>query len=40
MREELLSLEEKLRNNIYEFAKENSNSNLADIITAHLTYST
>lgn len=40
MREELLALEKKLRNDIHEFAKENSNSNLADILMAHLTYST
>lgn len=40
MREELLALEEKLRNDIHEFAKENSNSNLADILMTHLTYST
>lgn len=40
MREQLLALEKKLRDDIFEFANENSNSNLADIITAHLTYST
>ena len=33
MREELLALEEKLRNNIYEFAKENSNKSVEEILT-------
>lgn len=33
MREELLALEEKLRNDIYEFAKENSNKSVVEILT-------
>lgn len=33
MREELLALDEKLRNNVYEFAKENSNKSVEEILT-------
>lgn len=33
MREELLALEEKLRNDIHEFAKENSNKSVEEILT-------
>lgn len=33
MREELLALEEKLRNDIYEFAKENSDKSVEEIFT-------
>lgn len=32
MREELLALKEKLRNDIYEFAKENSNKSVEEIL--------
>ena len=33
MREEVLALEEKLRNDIYEFAKENSDKSVEEILT-------
>ena len=33
MREELLALEEKLRNDIFEFAEENSNKSVEEILT-------
>jgi hypothetical protein len=33
MREELLALEKKLRNDIHEFAKENSNKSIEEILT-------
>lgn len=33
MREELLALEKKLRNDIHEFAKENSNKSVEEILT-------
>ena len=33
MREELLTLEKKLRNDIHEFAKENSNKSIEEILT-------
>lgn len=33
MREELLALEEKLRNDIFEFAKENSNKSVEETLT-------